>query len=148
MRKIVYAARVPAASHGPGLPGAGVADRARLPAPRARLRGGVSARRFFREIARYINVPWGISAGADLGFPGVTGKRTLKVRLGNAYMARLHTAAAHDARLTEAFFRVAGLIDSPNALMHPRMIMRVMRGSKAQQATAAPAGTHPATLSR
>jgi 2-polyprenyl-6-methoxyphenol hydroxylase-like FAD-dependent oxidoreductase len=108
---------------------------------------GVSARRFFRDIARYINVPWEISAGADLGFPGVTGKRTLKVRLGNAYMARLHTAAAHDARLTEAFFRVAGLVDSPNALMHPRMIMRVLRGSKAEQATAAPVGTHQATLS-
>jgi hypothetical protein len=63
-------------------------------------------------------------------------------------MARLHTAAAHDARLTEAFFRVAGLVASPNALMHPRMIMRVMRGSKAEQATSASVGTHQATLSR
>ncbi len=108
---------------------------------------GVRARRFFREIARHINVPWDISAGADLGFPGVTGKRTLKVRLGNAYMARLHTAAAHDARLTEAFFRVAGLVDSPNALMRPRMIMRVLRGAKEQQPAAAPVGAHQATLS-
>jgi hypothetical protein len=62
-------------------------------------------------------------------------------------MARLHTAAAHDAGLTEAFFRVAGLVDSPNALMHPRLIMRVLRGAKAEQATAAPVGTHQATLS-
>jgi hypothetical protein len=108
---------------------------------------GISARRFFRAIARYIDVPWEISAGADLGFPGVEGKRTLKVRLGNAYMARLHAAAAHDAGLTEAFFRVAGLIDSPNALMHPRMIMRVMRGSKAAPATAAPVGAQQATMS-
>jgi hypothetical protein len=35
------------------------------------------------------------------------------------------------ARLTEALFRVAGLVDSPNALMHPRMIMRVLRGARA-----------------
>ena len=105
------------------------------------------------ELIRPINNRWAaamdddVTSHAVVGFPGVEGKRTLKVRLGNAYMARLHTAAAHDARLTEAFFRVAGLVDSPNTLMHLRMIMRVLRGSKAEQATVAPVETHQATLS-
>ncbi|MGW2221008.1 FAD-dependent oxidoreductase [Nonomuraea sp. NPDC001684] len=51
-------------------------------------------RAFFRDISRVIDVPWDISAGADLAFPGVEGRRTAKVRIGNAYMARLHAAAA------------------------------------------------------
>ena len=90
---------------------------------------GPDARRFFRAITPIINTPWDISAGADLGFPGVEGERTLKVRLGNKYMARLHDAATRDARVTEAFFRVAGLIDPPQALMRPGLMRRVLGGS-------------------
>jgi 2-polyprenyl-6-methoxyphenol hydroxylase-like FAD-dependent oxidoreductase len=86
--------------------------------------------RFFRAIAPLIDSPWDISAGGDLGFPGVEGPRTLKVRVGNAYMGRLHNAATRDERVTEAFFRVAGLVDPPQALMRPSMILRVLRNSK------------------
>ena len=56
--------------------------------------------------------PWDIAAGGDLVFPGVPGRRTLKVRLLSAYLARLHAAAAHDADLATAFivlFRIAGV---------------------------------------
>lgn len=85
---------------------------------------------FFRAIAPLIDSPWDISAGGDLNFPGVEGPRTLKVRMGNAYMGKLHTAATRDARVTEAFFRVAGLVDPPQALMRPSMVLRVLRNSK------------------
>jgi 2-polyprenyl-6-methoxyphenol hydroxylase-like FAD-dependent oxidoreductase len=87
-------------------------------------------RRFFRAISSAVDVPWDISAGADLGFPGVEGNRTLKVRAGNAYMSRLHTAATQDAGITAAFFRVAGLVDPPGALMRPSLVLRVLRGAK------------------
>ena len=82
--------------------------------------------RFMADIARVIDVPWDISAGGDLDFPGVQGKRTAKVRLGNAYMARLQYAATKDARVTDSFMRVAGLMDPPEALMH-RPYCRVLR---------------------
>jgi 2-polyprenyl-6-methoxyphenol hydroxylase-like FAD-dependent oxidoreductase len=95
-------------------------------------------RRFFRDIALTINSPWDISAGGDLAFPGVEGPRNLKTRLGNAYMARLHAAAVNDADVTRAFFRVAGLVDPPQALMRPGLILRVLRNSKNR-----PAGTPP-----
>jgi hypothetical protein len=49
-----------------------------------------------------VDVPWDIAVGGDLVFPGVQGRRTLKVRLVNAYLARLHAAAAHDARRSPA----------------------------------------------
>jgi len=85
---------------------------------------------FFRDISRVINVPWDISAGSDLGFPEVPGRRPLKVRMGNAYMAKLQAAAVHDGQVTRTFMRVAGLVDPPQALMYPSMMWRVLRGSK------------------
>lgn len=87
-------------------------------------------RRFFRDLARAIDAPWDMSAGADLGFPEVVGRRTRKVRLANAYIPRLQAAAAHDGALSAAFLRTAGLIDPPQALMRPRVLARVFRAGR------------------
>jgi 2-polyprenyl-6-methoxyphenol hydroxylase-like FAD-dependent oxidoreductase len=88
------------------------------------------AREFFKDIAKIIDAPWEVAAGGDLAFPGVEGRRTMKSRLGNAYMARLHAAATHDAGITEAFMRVAGLVDPPQALMRPALALRVLRTAR------------------
>jgi 2-polyprenyl-6-methoxyphenol hydroxylase-like FAD-dependent oxidoreductase len=93
-------------------------------------RGAPRPRRFFGELAPLVEVPWQISAGGDLAFPGVRGKRTLQARVGNAYMARLHAAARVDGRFTEAFFRVAGLVDPPQALMRPGLVLDVLRSAR------------------
>ena len=85
-------------------------------------------RRWFRELARVVDVPWDIAAGGDLVFPGVQGRRTAKVRLVSAYIARLHAAAAHDADLAGAFLRVAGLVAPPGSLLRPGVAARVLRG--------------------
>lgn len=82
---------------------------------------------FFQEISRQIDSPWEFAAIADLGYAGVEGPRTAKVRMINAYIARLQRAAVHDASLTNAFIRVAGLIDKPTALLHPGKVFRVLR---------------------
>jgi len=91
-------------------------------------------RRWFRDLARVVDVPWDIAVGGDLAVPGVQGRRTLKVRLVNAYIARLHAAGAHDASLASAFVRVAGLVAPPQTLLRPSIIVRVLRASR-----------HPAT---
>jgi 2-polyprenyl-6-methoxyphenol hydroxylase-like FAD-dependent oxidoreductase len=85
-------------------------------------------RRWFRELARVVDVPWDIAAGGDLVFPGVPGRRTAKVRLVSAYLTRLHAAAAHDADLAGAFLRVAGLVAPPGSLLRPGVAVRVLRG--------------------
>jgi 2-polyprenyl-6-methoxyphenol hydroxylase-like FAD-dependent oxidoreductase len=82
---------------------------------------------FFRAISRQIDSPWEFAAIADLGYAGVEGPRTAKVRMINAYIARLQRAAVHDASLTNAFMRVAGLIDEPTALLRPGKVLRVLR---------------------
>lgn len=96
-------------------------------------RGPVRPIRFFKELKPIVDVPWDISAGGDLAFPGVEGKRTAKVRMGNRYISRLHSAAQRDGRFTKAFFRVAGLVDPPQALMRPSLmfgVWRTLRGAK------------------
>jgi 2-polyprenyl-6-methoxyphenol hydroxylase-like FAD-dependent oxidoreductase len=84
-----------------------------------------SARQYFRLIAKTVDPPWDIAVGADLAFPDVPGARTMKIRLANAYTARLHAAAVHDAVLSAAFGRVLGLIERPEALLRPDRVLRV-----------------------
>ena len=104
------------------------------------------ARRYFRAIAAAIDVPWDIAVGADLAFPQVPGKRSAKVRLVNAYMPRLHAAAAHDQALAAALIRVIGLKDRPEGLLRPDRLLRVLRGNLAgsRRPIPAPAGQAPA----
>jgi len=93
--------------------------------------------RWFRDVARLVDVPWDMSAGGDLAFPGVPGRRTLKVRLLGTYLARLHAAAADDAALAAAFIQVAGLVAPPQSLLRPGVVLRVLRkgGSKPADAS-------------
>ena len=89
-------------------------------------------RRWFRDLARLVDVPWQMAAGGDLVFPGVQGRRTRKIRLMGSYIARLHAAAAHDAHLATAFIRVAGLVSPPQSLLRPGIAVRVLRGGRSR----------------
>jgi 2-polyprenyl-6-methoxyphenol hydroxylase-like FAD-dependent oxidoreductase len=90
-------------------------------------------RRWFHELARVVDVPWDMSAGGDLTFPGVPGRRTLKIRLLGSYLSHLHAAAADDAHLATAFIRVAGLVAPPQSLLSPGTVLRVMRGDRVRR---------------
>jgi 2-polyprenyl-6-methoxyphenol hydroxylase-like FAD-dependent oxidoreductase len=96
-------------------------------------RGVPQAQAFFKDISAVIDVPWDISAGGDLSFPVVEGRRTAKVRVGNAYMAKLQSAAVHDGSITRTFMRVAGLVDPPQSLMSPGMVYRVLRNANRKE---------------
>ena len=85
----------------------------------------LAAREYFRVIAKTIDSPWDIAIGADLAVPEVPGTRTAKVRLVNAYLPRLHAAAAHDVALGAAFIRVVGLLEVPETLLRPDRVLRV-----------------------
>lgn len=89
--------------------------------------GEVSPRAVFRALAKTVSVPWDISAGGDLDFSGVEGRRTAKVKIANGYMARMQYAATKDARITETLMRVAGLIDRPETVFKPTTLARVLR---------------------
>ena len=101
-------------------------------------------RRYFRAVAAAIDVAWDIAVGADLAFPQVPGKRSAKVRLVNAYMPRLHAAAAHDEALAASLVRVIGLKDRPEGLLRPDRVLRVLRGNLVNGRRPAPATAAPA----
>jgi 2-polyprenyl-6-methoxyphenol hydroxylase-like FAD-dependent oxidoreductase len=89
--------------------------------------GAQPTRRILKDFARLVDVPWQMARGADLALPGVPGRLSWSQRLIGSYIARLHAAAVHDARLAIAFVRVSGLVDQPEALLHPRTALRVLR---------------------
>lgn len=100
------------------------------------------ARRYFRAIAAAIDPPWDIAVGSDLAFPQVPGKRSAKVRLVNAYLPRLHAAAARDEALAAAMIRVIGLKDRPEGLLRPDRALRVLRGNLVHGKRPSPPSSH------
>ncbi|TWE16242.1 flavin-dependent dehydrogenase [Kitasatospora atroaurantiaca] len=104
--------------------------------------GDAAARRFFRRAAEAADVPWDMSVGGDLRFPFVEGRRTLRVKLLNRYVARLHQAAAEDSEVGRAFLWVANLKSPPQRLFAPGVLSRVLRRPSA--AAAPPPARMPA----
>ena len=105
-----------------------------------------AACRYFRAITTAIEAAWDIAVGNDLAFPQVPGRRSIKVRLVNAYLPRLHAAAAHDKALAASVVRVIGLKDRPEGLLRPDRVLRVLRGNLAnsRRPGPAPGGRAPA----
>ncbi|BFV55097.1 FAD-binding monooxygenase [Kitasatospora sp. CMC57] len=90
--------------------------------------GPAAIREYFRRAAQAVSVPWDMSVGGDLRFPFVEGRRTLRVRLLNRYVARLHRAAAVDGEVTRAFLAVANLKSPPQGLFAPKVLAKVLWG--------------------
>ena len=91
---------------------------------------------FFGEIAGQIAGPWQFSAIADLGYPGVEGERTDEIRLVNQYIPAVLAAATQDPIVTDAFLRVAGLVEDPMSLMRPDIALRVGRTMQQRRSAA------------
>ncbi|MBX9427572.1 MULTISPECIES: NAD(P)/FAD-dependent oxidoreductase [Streptomyces] len=93
-------------------------------------RGAVDPKAFLADIAGTIELPWQLSASADLGYPEVEGERTPEWEAAGGYMAALHAAATVDGEVTATFMRVMGLVATPDALMSPDMLRRVEEGAQ------------------
>ncbi|MDT5282836.1 MAG: hypothetical protein QOJ20_4031, partial [Mycobacterium sp.] len=104
------------------------------------LRGGSNdlARRYFRAAAKPIGVAWQFAVGGDLNLPEVEGRRTLATRLSNRYVDRLQTVAETDMVVAEQFARVVALLDPPERLLYPRMLLRAARPRRRLQTEAQP----------
>jgi flavin-dependent dehydrogenase len=87
------------------------------------------ARRFFRAAAKPVDMAWLNAVGADLALPQVKGPRPLPVRVINAYVNRVLTAAERDPAIAERFLRIAALQDPPKRLFRPSTATRVLLGS-------------------
>jgi hypothetical protein len=59
------------------------------------------------------------------------------MRIMNAYLDRLTTAARTDAVLARKFVMVAGFVDRPESLFRPSVVWRVLRGRHAAPSSSA-----------
>jgi 2-polyprenyl-6-methoxyphenol hydroxylase-like FAD-dependent oxidoreductase len=107
---------------------------------------------YFRDLAKdAIDAPWEMTNTVDLSFPGVKGERPLKIRFGNYFLKKVQVAATRDSKVTVAYFRAAGMIERPNSLMRPKMLLRILWGalrgpsreSREPWVYQAPAGVEP-----
>jgi 2-polyprenyl-6-methoxyphenol hydroxylase-like FAD-dependent oxidoreductase len=84
------------------------------------------ARRYFAAVDGIVHTAWQIGLGSDLALPEIAGKRTLDIRLMNAYMARLLALAERDPVVARQLGRVIGLLDAPTALARPAILRRIL----------------------
>ncbi len=87
------------------------------------------ARRFFRAATRIVDQAWDLAVGGDLALPEVAGRRTVPVRLRNAYMRRLLAAAERDPVVVEHLAPVIALLEPPTEILRPAVIRRVLVGA-------------------
>ena len=80
---------------------------------------------FVQASAKIVRVAWQTAVGSDLALPEVEGARPPSVRVTNAYLQRVLTAAEDDLVVAQRFIRVIGMVDSPASLMHPAIVTRV-----------------------
>jgi len=101
--------------------------------------GQLSAQHFFSRAAKVVDSPWRIAVGADLRIPETVGPRSKTIDFVNWYLSKLHKAAHRDPAASVAFLRVANLVASPPSVMHPRTVMRVLKGNLFVSRALAPA---------
>jgi 2-polyprenyl-6-methoxyphenol hydroxylase-like FAD-dependent oxidoreductase len=87
------------------------------------------AKRFFRAAGKIVAPAWDMAIGGDLALPEVLGKRSLIVRISNAYMERLLRVAERDPIVAQAFGEVSDLLAPPQDVLKPRILWRVLRGN-------------------
>ncbi|MEV3903197.1 2-polyprenyl-6-methoxyphenol hydroxylase-like oxidoreductase [Mycobacterium sp. NPDC050551] len=84
------------------------------------------ARRYFRAAAKPIGVAWQFAVGSDLRLPGIEGRLPLSMRLTGRYVERLQNVGEYDPEVAAQFLRVVGFLDPPQALMRPKVALRVL----------------------
>jgi 2-polyprenyl-6-methoxyphenol hydroxylase-like FAD-dependent oxidoreductase len=82
------------------------------------------SRRFFRAAAEPIRQAWQLAAGGDLALPEIDGAQSLPMRMFNAYVDRIMTAAEYDTVAVDQFSRVTALLDPATRLLRPAMLWR------------------------
>ncbi len=82
---------------------------------------------YFRDLAKdAIDQAWDMTNTIDLSLPGVEGERTFKVRMGNWFLKRVQIAATRDGSVTAEYFKTAGLVQKPEAMMRPGFALKVL----------------------
>ncbi|KYF63101.1 FAD-dependent oxidoreductase [Sorangium cellulosum] len=84
-------------------------------------------RRYHAAAAKAVDLPWQMSTGEDLAYPETEGERPLLQPVLRWYTGVLHRAAQVDREVYVRFVRALHMLDGPEALVSPRLLLRALR---------------------
>ena len=87
------------------------------------------ARSYFKAASRTVNTPWSIAVGGDFAYAGTTGTKPFGTDLVNRYMDRVVKAGQHDDQVVIRLNETLTLLRSPQTLMAPTFVLRVLRAA-------------------
>ncbi|WP_231989584.1 NAD(P)/FAD-dependent oxidoreductase [Mycobacterium sp. 852002-51057_SCH5723018] len=82
-------------------------------------------RRFFGLAAKEIAVAWQTAVSSDLALPQIAGKRTASVRLRNALVERMVSAAETDPVMVQRFLQMMNMVGPRAELYRPSTMLRM-----------------------
>jgi 2-polyprenyl-6-methoxyphenol hydroxylase-like FAD-dependent oxidoreductase len=88
------------------------------------------ARSYFRAASRIVKTPWSIAVGGDFAYEGTTGKKPFGTDLVNRYMDRVVKAGQYDDQVVIRVNEALALLRSPQTLMAPAFVLRVLRAAR------------------
>jgi 2-polyprenyl-6-methoxyphenol hydroxylase-like FAD-dependent oxidoreductase len=102
------------------------------------------ARAYFKAVARVVAAPWSIAVGGDFVYAGTTGKKPFAADLLNRYTDLVVLAGQRDDSVVLRFNEVVSMVRSPESLLAPLFMLRVLRQAgrvrrKRRRGTTAPA---------
>jgi 2-polyprenyl-6-methoxyphenol hydroxylase-like FAD-dependent oxidoreductase len=99
---------------------------------------GDLSRRFFRAAAKQVGWAWAanrrrgwmLTQSARSSSVLIEGRHSMSMRFASWCTDKLLTAAEEDIVITEAFFRVLNLVDPPNRMLHPAVMVRLLTANR------------------
>ncbi|OBI22394.1 2-polyprenyl-6-methoxyphenol hydroxylase-like oxidoreductase [Mycobacterium sp. E2327] len=83
-------------------------------------------RRFFGLAAKEIGVAWRAALASDLALPQIAGHRTVSMRLRNAYVDHVLSAAETEPVMVQKFLRMMNMVDQRGELFHPSTMLQII----------------------
>jgi hypothetical protein len=94
-------------------------------------------RRFFKQAAKVVSIPWQMAVGEDFRWLETEGPKPPGTDLINRYVGRLYQMMADDIVVYNQFIHVMHLLRPPTSLFAPRILWRALWWRKGRE-TAAP----------
>lgn len=83
-------------------------------------------RRFFGLSAKEIGVAWRAAVSSDLALPQISGNRTVSVRLRNAFLDHVLSAAETEPVVVQKFLRMMNMVSPRAELFHPATMLQMI----------------------
>jgi 2-polyprenyl-6-methoxyphenol hydroxylase-like FAD-dependent oxidoreductase len=93
-----------------------------------RTRKDVCATSFQQQLAKINATPWALATGEDVRYRGSEAKPALVERLLQAYVHQVMAVSTYDSDARLALLEVFTMVSTPERILHPGVLARVVRG--------------------